>query len=483
MEGFLRDSRRSAGHSLAQAAFLEKGYFQLAQLLIQKVVGHADQSDDHIGGDCRVGMIYSFAESTVMRVRDPVQIAKAKCEWVILGPFRKSAGAQEVAVVSQQFHLAGPRHVDELDFSLLRTHKKSPLILTADQRAPVLTTILRPLGQIPQKHLPDILPALADLGYYGGLEAAVHHALGAARIFPYAVLLPLGFGHHLFVAWIMVVGDEVAGGFPAARVPGRITPGGALQLFVAFQETQVHRGRVEAVTLAHLVDLLELLLDFAPLQEETLAYRLVSETGRHQETVDADLFEMREEHVDLHQIGFLEDGGVGADPETKLFGLLDGGHGNLEGAFALQYPVVGLFHAVHVDVQDEVRVRLQGFQRFFQKERIGAEVDVLPSFQYFVDQREDVGIEKRLATGYGDDGGRTFVNGIETLLQCHHLLNGVGILSDPAAAGAGEVAKMGRLKHQHERILFLLIHLVGNDVLGQVVVQSHGKTHVDSIPF
>ena len=59
----------------------------MAQLPVQKVVGDADQADDHIGGDRRVGMFDAFAEGAVSSIRNSVQFAKPHRVGVILGPF------------------------------------------------------------------------------------------------------------------------------------------------------------------------------------------------------------------------------------------------------------------------------------------------------------------------------------------------------------------------------------------------------------
>ena len=178
----------------------------------------------------------------------------------------------------------------------------------------------------------------------------MHHALGAAGVFADAVFLPVGLFHHLLETRVMGVGNEIAGGLPALGVPSRIAPGGAVQFLFPLEEAQVHGGGEEAEALAHFVNLLEFLFDVPPLQEELLANGFIAEAGGHQQAVDTDLFQFGEEHLDLHQVRFLEDGGVGTDAETHLFRLLDGLDGGLEGALALQDAVVGFFHAIHVDI-------------------------------------------------------------------------------------------------------------------------------------
>ena len=61
------------------------------------------------------------------------------------------------------------------------------------------------LGEVPAEHFPEILPALPHLADHGGLEPAVHHAVGAALVPLVLVLLPVGLPHQLVeglvVAW------------------------------------------------------------------------------------------------------------------------------------------------------------------------------------------------------------------------------------------------------------------------------------------
>lgn len=96
--------------------------------------------------------------------------------------------------------------------------------------------------QIPDRHLQHILPALADLVDDRRFKTAMHHALGAAGILPYPVLLPVGLRHHLRKGRIVGVCDQVAWSLPAARVAGRIAPGGAFQLLFPLEKAQIHRG-------------------------------------------------------------------------------------------------------------------------------------------------------------------------------------------------------------------------------------------------
>ncbi len=80
-------------------------------------------------------------------------------------------------------------------------------------------------GQIPPHHFGDILPALPDLADHGRFETTVHHVhWDAAGVLLHPVLLPVGLFHHLPVGGVVGVGDQVAGGLPAAGITGGIAP-------------------------------------------------------------------------------------------------------------------------------------------------------------------------------------------------------------------------------------------------------------------
>ena len=103
------------GHAFAQAALLDEGLLQLAQLAFEQVAGDADEADDHIGRNDRVGVFNAFARVGVGRIGDPVELAQPACIGVILRPFLVAAKAQKVAVVGQRLLQAGARYVDQLE--------------------------------------------------------------------------------------------------------------------------------------------------------------------------------------------------------------------------------------------------------------------------------------------------------------------------------------------------------------------------------
>jgi hypothetical protein len=86
-------------HSLAQAAFLDEGILEVPELAGEQVGGHADQANDHIGRDRRVGVLDAFAECLVGRTRDLVQLAEPERVGMLRGPLLKAARPQEIPVV------------------------------------------------------------------------------------------------------------------------------------------------------------------------------------------------------------------------------------------------------------------------------------------------------------------------------------------------------------------------------------------------
>ena len=331
--------------------------------------------------------------------------------------------------------------------------------------------------QIPDNHLPHIPPVFPQLPHHRRLEAAMHHALRATLVLSDAVFVPVGLFHHFPVARIMGVGNQVAGGFPSLCVAGRVPPRSAVQLLFPHEKAEIHGCGEDPVPFAHLEDLAELSLYFATFKKELLTHRLITEPRRHQEAVHADIVEKGKEFVDLFQVRFLEDGGIGPDTETGLFGGADPVNGYGEGIGMLKYPVMGRFHPIHVHVQGEIRVGPHPSQRILQQDAVGTEVDVFFPGQHPIDQRVNVGIEERFATGDSNDGRRTFIYRVETILKRHFLRERSGVFADASAAGAGEIAEMGGFQHENEGKSINPVELVPHDVVCQVQVQLQRETH------
>jgi hypothetical protein len=108
-----------AGHALTQAAFFQKIPLQPAELLVEQVARHLDQTHNDVGADRGVGVLNAFLEGLVIRAGCTVEPAEAEGITVVGRPFLDTAGTHEIAVVFDQLFLAGTGHVGKLDFGFL----------------------------------------------------------------------------------------------------------------------------------------------------------------------------------------------------------------------------------------------------------------------------------------------------------------------------------------------------------------------------
>src|ERR1700739_5073054 len=97
-------------------------------------------------------------------------------------------------------------------------------------------------GELPLQHFPGVaqLAFCAENGR--GLKSNVHHAIRAARVISWAVLLPRSLLDQFPVRAVVIVRDQIAGPFPSARIEGWCTPSGAVELPLAAQEIEINRG-------------------------------------------------------------------------------------------------------------------------------------------------------------------------------------------------------------------------------------------------
>src|SRR3974377_287709 len=94
------------------------------------------------------------------------------------------------------------------------------------------------LRQVPTQHLPEVLPALADLPDHGGFESAMHHTIAAPLVPFVLVLLPVCFRRQLVEGLVVGIGDQIAGTLPALRIEIGIAPRRTLQLPLPLQITE-----------------------------------------------------------------------------------------------------------------------------------------------------------------------------------------------------------------------------------------------------
>jgi len=108
-----------AGHAFAQAAVTEKILFQPLDLPVEEITSHFDQANDDVGADGGVGVLDALFEGLVVGVEGAVELAEAAGMGVLRRPFLDVAGAHEIAIVFEEFFLAGAGNVGEFEFGFL----------------------------------------------------------------------------------------------------------------------------------------------------------------------------------------------------------------------------------------------------------------------------------------------------------------------------------------------------------------------------
>ena len=112
-----------------------------------------------------------------------------------------------------------------------------------------------------------------------------------------------------------------------------------------------------------------------------------------------------------------------------------------------------------------------------QEDAVGAEVNVLAAFENAGCEFADAGIDQRLAAANADDRRAGLVDRGQALLDRELVLDRLLVLANAPAAGAGEIAGVQRLEHEHERIALLPRDFLLGDIAGHVERQTQGKTH------
>ena len=104
-----------------------------------------------------------------------------------------------------------------------------------------------------------------------------------------------------------------------------------------------------------------------------------------------------------------------------------------------------------------------------------------------MEEIEDRGIDEGFAPGDGDHRGAALFHGGQAFLQGQGLSQALLIFLDAAAAGAGQVALMGGLQHQHQGKFFLPLKPFLQQVAPQIEAEpkreAHGPSLKDSFRF
>jgi len=281
------------------------------------------------------------------------------------------------------------------------------------------------------------------------------------------------------------VGDQVAGAFPAADVARRVGPGRTLQLALAAEEVEVDRRGHQAESRQERADLAEAGVDLVAGEEEPLrlgarlGHRLVAIGGREHEAAHAQVRQVFQEHGNFVDLALAVDRRIGADLEAGLHGGLDAGHRLLEHAGPLHDPVVRGLHAVQMDVDEQARGGPQPGELLGQEHAVGAEIDVLAAAHDPLDKLLDARVDERLAAADAHHRGAALVDRSQALAEREGAVHGVGVLADPAAPAATQVAGEQRLQHEHQGELLLagkpLLEEVAGQGTGQGERESHGE--------
>src|SRR5205807_7557167 len=114
---------------------------------------------------------------------------------------------------------------------------------------------------------------------------------------------------------------------------------------------------------------------------------------------------------------------------------------------------------------------------FAHEHRVCADVNDALLLKQTFDERFDLRIDERLSAANGDHRGVAFVRCGEAILQRQEIFERGRIFADPAAASAGEIARVQRLELQDRGELIRPAQLLGNDVGGDLSGQRQRESH------
>ncbi len=140
-----------------------------------------------------------------------------------------------------------------------------------------------------------------------------------------------------------------------------------------------------------------------------------------------------------------------------------------------------LAHAVEVDDERQLVVRLEDVEVLLEPQRVRAEVDRLVQLEEAIDDVLDPLEDERLAAADRDDRRRALHAGVDALLDRQPRLVRL-VLADLPAADAGDVARERRLEHQDERIALALALLL-RDVLRPIWTVERERETSSIEPF
>src|SRR5262249_52719817 len=152
--------------------------------------------------------------------------------------------------------------------------------------------------------------------------------------------------------------------------------------------------------------------------------------------------------------------------------------GSGEYAVTFHRLVVGFLQPIEMDVEEKAAGGPKFVQALADEHAVGAEVDVPSPFEDAPDQLAEFGVDHRFPTANAHDGGAALLHRGETLGYAELLPDGLGVLANSAAAGAGQVAGVQWLQHQDQGKTLLPGQLLAGDISRHAGRECQGETHI-----
>ena len=115
-------------------------------------------------------------------------------------------------------------------------------------------------------------------------------------------------------------------------------------------------------------------------------------------------------------------------------------------------PVMEFARSIHMDRKGQVSRRREFVKRFFELDRVGAEIDEAFEIDQTGHDVINLWMQQRFAAGNRNDRRPALLGCVQTLIDRQVTLQNRGWMLDLATTGAGQVASHQRFQHQHQRI-------------------------------
>jgi len=173
----------------------------------------------------------------------------------------------------------------------------------------------------------------------------------------------------------------------------------------------------------------------------------------------------------------LEDCRVGRDPESLLFGRLDGPDSDVKDAVPANQMVVFLLQAIEMDGQGQIGRRLDPVQVLLQKDGIGAEVDKSLPVHETLDDFPDFVMDEGFTSRDGDNRSPAFIRRLKALLRRQAFVQNFLRILDLPASRTFEIAPEKRFQHEDKGKPLFAFHFltkyIGADLYGLMQGYRH----------